>query len=94
MPVPKLELGNEGIDVEQSAPSPDEKLKLLQRLDRYRPWKSTHQRRLCLGCGKIISGTEIRLSRSMWGIGLLRLRCPTENCSSGPMDWVEPDSGK
>ena len=70
--------------------SPDERLKLLQRLDRFRPWHSTRQRRLCLGCGKIISGSEIKISRSK--AGLLRLRCPTEDCKAGPMDWVEPDA--
>ena len=69
--------------------SPEEKLKLLQRLDRFRPWVSTSQRRLCLGCGKIVSGSEIQITRSM--LGLLRLRCPTEDCTAGPMDWVEPD---
>lgn len=68
---------------------PDEKLKLLQRLDRYRPWHSTHQRRLCLGCGKIISGIEIHLSRS--ALGLMGLHCPTVDCTAGPMDWVDPD---
>jgi hypothetical protein len=73
--------------------APDERLKLLRRLDRFRVWHSTSDRRLCLGCGKLISGTQIRFSRSMWGIGLLRLRCPTEECRSGPMDWVEPDAG-
>lgn len=70
---------------------PEEKLKLLQRLDRFRAWNSTNQRRLCLGCGKIISGSQIGLTRALWGLGLLQLRCPTENCKSGPMDWVDPD---
>jgi hypothetical protein len=46
--------------------------------------------RLCLGCGKIISGAEIRLTRGLGGLGLLGLRCPTEDCSAGPMEWVEP----
>jgi len=74
--------------VDKNDVSPEERLKLLQRLDRFRPWKSTRQRRLCLGCGKIISGSEIRISRS--SAGLLRLHCPTEDCKAGPMDWVEP----
>jgi hypothetical protein len=70
----------------------DEKLKLLRRLDRFRPWHSTTDRRLCLGCGRLISGWQINVRRSLHGLGLLRLRCPTENCRSGPMDWVEPDA--
>jgi hypothetical protein len=70
--------------------NPDQKLKLLQRLDGYGEWHSTHQRRLCLGCGKIISGAEIKVSRGLHGSGLLGLSCPTENCTAGPMDWIDP----
>ena len=77
--------------MESLSVDPDEKLKLLQRLDGFRPWGNIHERRLCLGCGKIISGTEIKLSRSMPGLGLLSLRCPTEDCTAGPMEWVDPD---
>ena len=77
--------------VDQNGIAPEEKLKLLQRLDRFRVWHTTRDRRLCLGCGKIISGAQIRLGRGLWGLGLLRLRCPTENCTAGPMDWVKPD---
>jgi hypothetical protein len=69
----------------------EEKLTLLQRLDKFRVWRATTDRRLCLGCGKLISGTEIKLRRGLRGIGLLQLNCPTEGCRAGPMDWVEPD---
>jgi hypothetical protein len=79
----------------ETAPvDPQEKLKLLQRLDGFRSWGSVHERRLCLGCGKIISGAEIKLSRGMDGLGLLGLRCPTEDCTAGPMEWVDPDARK
>jgi hypothetical protein len=71
--------------------SPDEKLKLLRRLDRFRPWHTTADRRLCLGCGRLISGWQIGVGRSLHGLGVLCLRCPTEDCRSGPVDWVEPD---
>jgi hypothetical protein len=77
--------------MDNTALAPDERLKLLRRLDRFRAWHSITDRRLCLGCGKLISGAQIRFNRSMWGLGLLRLRCPTEDCRAGPMDWVEPD---
>jgi len=76
--------------VDKNDVAPEERLKLLQRLDRFREWHSTRQRRLCLGCGKIIGGSEIKISRSK--AGLLRLRCPTEDCKAGPMDWVDPDA--
>jgi hypothetical protein len=69
----------------------EQKLKLLRRLDRFRLWRSPMERRLCLGCGRLISGTQIKLRRSLRGLGLLRLKCPTNGCRSGPMDWVEPD---
>jgi hypothetical protein len=72
----------------------EEKLRVLRRLDQFRAWRSTTERRLCLGCGKLISGAEIKLSRSMRGLGLMRLECPTEGCRSGPMDWVGPDGKK
>jgi len=77
--------------VDKTDVSPEEKLKLLQRLDGFRPWHSTHQRRLCLGCGKIISGAEIIISRGLRGLGLLRLCCPSEGCTAGPMEWLDPD---
>ncbi len=70
--------------------NPEEKLKLLQRLDGFRTWRSTNDRRLCLGCGKLISGVQIRLGRSLGGLGLLRLCCPTEDCTAGPMEWLDP----
>jgi hypothetical protein len=69
---------------------PDEKLKLLQRLDRSFPWRSTSERRLCLGCGKLISGREIKFKRGMGGLGLIDLECPTEDCNAGFLDWVDP----
>ena len=78
-----LEMDDGKIDAE-------EKLKLLQRLDGFRVWRSTLDRRLCLGCGKLISGADIRLGRSLGGLGLLQLTCPTENCTAGPMEWVHP----
>jgi hypothetical protein len=78
--------------METARVDPEEKLKLLQRLDGFRPWANIHQRRLCLGCGKIISGSEIKLDRGMDGLGLLRLRCPSEDCTAGPMEWVDPDA--
>jgi len=74
--------------VNKNEVDPEQKLKLLQRLDQYRSWSSTTQRRLCLGCGKIISGAEIQLTPTM--TGLIRLACPTEDCKAGPEDWVEP----
>ncbi|HZE13955.1 MAG TPA: hypothetical protein VE086_09370 [Chthoniobacterales bacterium] len=77
--------------MDQNGLAPEEKLKLLQRLDGFRSWQSTHDRRLCLGCGKLISGTEIKLGHGLGGLGLPQLQCPTEDCRAGPMEWVYPD---
>ena len=67
-------------------------LELLRRLDRRHPWTSLDDRRLCLGCGKLVKGRDIKAYRSMGGLGPLRLRCPSDNCGSGPLEWVLPNS--
>jgi hypothetical protein len=67
-----------------------EKLEMLQRLDRYRKWRSLDEKRYCLACGQIIEGREIQVVGGTRGTGPLRLICPTRNCHSIPMDWVIP----
>ncbi|MFL6528962.1 MAG: hypothetical protein ACJ8KX_00700 [Chthoniobacterales bacterium] len=69
----------------------EQRLTLLRRLDRRHVWGSPDERRLCLGCGRIIRGWEIRIARSIGGIGPLRLRCPSEGCRAGPVEWVLPN---
>jgi hypothetical protein len=70
--------------------SSQEKLELLQRLDRYRKWQSLEEKRYCLACGRIIQGREILVVGGTRGTGPLRLVCPTKGCHSIPMDWVIP----
>jgi hypothetical protein len=67
-----------------------EKLDALRRLDQFRQWHSLDDKRFCLVCGKIITGTHIEVTGGTSGNGALRLRCPTERCNSIPMDWVLP----
>jgi hypothetical protein len=67
-----------------------EKLDILQRLDRYRKWRSLEDKRYCLACGKIIKGHDILVVGGTRGTGPLRLVCPTQQCHSIPMDWVIP----
>jgi hypothetical protein len=67
-----------------------EKLELLRRLDQFRQWHSLDDKRFCLVCGKIISGSQIQITGGTRGNGPLRLSCPTERCNSIPMDWVLP----
>jgi hypothetical protein len=67
-----------------------DKLHLLQRLDQFREWRSLDESRYCLVCGKIITGREIRVACDADGNVPVRINCPTERCSSIPMDWVLP----
>jgi len=67
-----------------------EKLEILQRLDRFRKWRSLDDKRYCLACGQIIEGRDVLVVGGTRGTGPLRLICPTRNCHSIPMDWVIP----
>jgi hypothetical protein len=67
-----------------------EKLEVLQRLDRYRKWRSLDDRRYCLACGRIINGHDVLVVGGTRGTGPLRMICPTRSCHSIPMDWVIP----
>ena len=70
--------------------SAGEKFEILQRLDRYRKWRSLDDKRYCLACGQIINGHDILVVGGTRGTGPLRLVCPTQQCHSIPMDWVIP----
>ena len=81
------------LDVESSPPLPlpdTEKLLALQRLDQFREWRSLDDERFCLVCGKIINGHQVHVSAGALGNGPLRLSCPSERCTSIPMDWALP----
>ncbi|MBO0694666.1 MAG: hypothetical protein J2P56_01050 [Verrucomicrobia bacterium] len=76
-----------------SPPTPlsdSDKLHVLQHLDQFREWRSLDERRYCLVCGKIITGRQIQVVGDADAHGPVRLSCPTEQCSSIPMDWVLP----
>ena len=70
--------------------SDEEKLDVLQRLDRFRQWHFLDEKRYCLVCGKIITGREIQVIGGTRGNGPLRIICPTEHCAAMPMEWVRP----
>src|SRR3954447_10832176 len=71
--------------------SPGQWLALLRRLDGRHPWTTPDERRLCLGCGRIIRGWDVRIRRGIGGLGTLRLRCSSKGCQAGPAEWVLPD---
>ena len=70
--------------------SEQEKLETLQRLDRFRQWRSLDEKRYCLVCSSIITGWEIHIIGGTRGTGPLRVICPSQGCHSIPMDWVLP----
>ena len=70
--------------------SDTEKLKILQRFDRYRKWESLDDKRYCLACGELIDGHGILVVGGTRGTGPLRVICPTDRCHSIPMDWGIP----
>jgi hypothetical protein len=70
--------------------SDEEKLDVLQRLDRFRQWHFLDEKRYCLVCGEIITGREIQVAGGTRGDRPLRIICPTEHCNAMPMEWVRP----
>jgi hypothetical protein len=67
-----------------------EKLRILQRLDQFREWRSLDDTRYCLVCGEIITGREIRVIGDVAGKEPQRVACPTKDCNAVPMEWVQP----
>jgi hypothetical protein len=88
----KAAVGHDGrvIAPAQLRLSAEAKLNLLRQLDRWRQWQSLDDRRLCLGCGRLISGHEIEAIQAKEG-GLMEVRCPTQGCQSIPLDWILPN---
>lgn len=70
--------------------SAEDKLNLLRQVDRWRPWYSLEDRRLCLGCGRLISGNEIEAIQAFDG-SHVEVHCPTQGCQSIPLDWILPN---
>lgn len=68
----------------------EERLRILQRHDQFRHWRSLDEKRYCLVCGEIISGREIRVVRDEGGKEPQRVTCPTKDCNAMPMEWVWP----
>jgi hypothetical protein len=80
-----------GIESNQLQLSVEEKLKLLNQLDRWREWRSLEDQRLCLGCGRLFDGHEVETTTNE-GDSAVELHCPTRSCQSIPLDWILPNS--
>jgi hypothetical protein len=63
----------------------DEKLTALRAADPYRKWYSLDDRRVCVLCGKLISGRMIDVWEDK--AGAYHLHCPTTGCAASPRDW-------
>jgi hypothetical protein len=64
---------------------PEEKLALLQDIDSRRKWHSLDDQRVCVLCGRTITGRQIEV-RAEAG-GNYSVHCPTPGCASVPSDW-------
>jgi hypothetical protein len=65
-----------------------EKLNVLRRLDQFRQWHSLDDKRYCLVCGKIITGSKSRW-QAVVGI-TVRYGLAVPRSVAIPMDWVLP----
>ena len=65
---------------------PEDRLSILRTGDQFRTWKSLDDERVCILCEKKFSGHGVEIMRT--GDGRYELHCPTEECNSGPHQWV------
>jgi hypothetical protein len=70
---------------------PEEKLAILQAADPRRKWHSLDDRRVCILCGRTITGRQIEIRRD--SAGSYSPRCPTPDCASLPNDWFYQGNG-
>ena len=82
-------LGNAHFRSTMSAHSePEDRLSILRAGDQFRTWKSLDDQRVCILCEKKFNGHGVEITRT--GDGRYELHCPTEECNSGPHQWVYP----
>jgi len=65
---------------------PEDRLSILRAGDQFRTWKSLDDQRVCILCEKKFNGHGVEITRT--GDGRYELHCPTEECNSGPHQWV------
>jgi hypothetical protein len=65
---------------------PEDRLSILRAGDQFRTWKSLDDQRVCILCERKFSGHNVEIMRC--GDGSYELHCPTEECNSGPHQWV------
>lgn len=65
--------------------TPEERLDVLRKADRFRKWNSLDDERVCVVCERIFNGRQIEVRRDQRGRYLLQ--CPTDGCSSFVAHW-------
>jgi hypothetical protein len=68
----------------------DDRLSILRERDRFRKWESLDDQRVCNVCERKFKGRQIEIRR--FPGGRCKLYCPTLGCSSGPHQWVYPQT--
>jgi len=69
----------------QSHLPPEEKLAILQAADLRRKWHSLDDQRVCVLCGRTITGRQIEVTKEPGGN--YSVHCPTADCPAEPSDW-------
>jgi hypothetical protein len=64
------------------------RLAILQQADSFRRWRSVSDRRVCIFCDRVITGSQIVIRRNR--AGAYELFCPTAGCRGTPREWVYP----
>lgn len=64
---------------------PEERLRVLQANDPRRRWHSLDDQRVCVLCGRTITGRQVSITHDL--SGKYSVRCPTEGCPAVPSDW-------
>lgn len=67
------------------------RLAILRANDGNRRWGMLDEQRVCLGCARVFSGQEVRITTD--AEGRCQLHCPTAGCESAPSDWFYYGSG-
>lgn len=62
-----------------------QKLVVLQEVDTWRKWYSLDDRRVCVGCDRMITGRQIDIWEDK--AGTFHLHCPTPGCTATPHEW-------
>ena len=70
---------------------PEEKLAVLRATDSRRKWVSLDDQRVCVLCGRVITGRQIEVTPAL--NRTYSVHCPTPDCAALPSDWFYQGTG-